>query len=709
MSDSVTPVLKPGENCWRLSRAARGGFLLSSRDYFRAFRQAVLQAEHEVVILAWDIGEAIEMIRTDEDDDGYPSALADFLFAVLEEKPALTIRILLWDYSVFYLAERDWLPFSRWRNPGHERLVFATDDAIAVGASHHQKMVVVDGALAFCGGIDLASWRWDRPEHRAVDDARRTSKDEPYQPYHDVQMVLTGEVAAELRELASIRWERATGDPLPELETAPDPAPWPETARVDFEDEELGIALTFSRYRDYEPSEHIERLHLEVIRQARHFIYIENQYLSSHALVEALCERLREPDGPEVVMVLTREAGWAEEGTLGVLRDRLLELLDEADEHDRFLSCFPFADDGDGGESQVYVHAKLLIADDRMLLTGSANLSNRSMKVDSELDLCFLHDEPADFIRALRENLLAMHFQLPADEVREACERQGSLAGAIEGLRESGGNRLRELEGGCSSDIQRRLADSKLLDPDEPISPIHQVWDALRGESAVLREKGQGPAGVPMLKAAAWIAGFVVAGIAISRLWASYVDQESVTAFFEPIKESPYALPLLVLVFVAAGVLAVPINLVVIGAVLTWGPWPAFGCGFAGSLLGAAVSFGIGHHFGKPLARRVVGEKLDTLSNALADRGVWSVAVIRMLPIAPYGLVNLAAGVSGLRFRVFMIGTAIGLLPGLAAVTFATRRFLAAIENPDWTNWAVFLAIAAALVAVTVWVRRHFT
>jgi len=707
-SNPSAPALEPGKNCWRTSRVDQGGFLLSGQEYFRAFREAVRRAEREVVILAWDISEAIEMVRTPEDDDGYPSCLAEFLMAVLDEKPELVVRILLWDYSLLYLAEREWLPFTRWRNPGHPRLELVSDDEIAVGASHHQKLVVVDGKLAFCGGFDLSAWRWDTVEHRAEDERRRHPGGDPYQPFHDVQMALSGPVVDDLRELASMRWERATGGPLPGLEESPGPLTWPEAAPVDFEDEPVAIALTFSRYEDYAPSRHIERLHLDVIAAARRYIYIENQYLSSQRIAEALGERLREPDGPEVVLVLTRSAGPTEEETLGVMRDRLLERLAEADAHGRLSSCHPHAEGG-GKESQVYVHAKILIADDRMLLIGSANLSNRSMKVDSEVDLGFLGDEPATFIRTLLERLLAIHFQVDSGRIRSEMRERGTIGAAIAALREEGGNRLRVLEGGCGSELQRRLADSQLLDPDEPISPIHQVWDALRGQHEVW-DKEDGGSGVKRwLKAAGWVGGLVVAGLVVHRLWAGLVDQERVNAFLAPIAGSPFAFPVLVLIVVAAGVLGVPLNLVIIGATLTLGPWQGFAGGFVGAMLAAAISHAIGHHFGRPVARRVAGSRVDALSAALADRSIWSVAVIRVLPIAPFGVMNLVAGISSLRFRVFMVGSAIGLLPGIAAVTLVARQFVVAVERPGWDTWGLF-GLAAAVVASVVWqVRKRFS
>ncbi len=153
--------------------------------------------------------------------------------------------------------------------------------------------------------------------------------------------------------------------------------------------------------------------------------------------------------------------------------------------------------------------------------------------------------------------------------------------------------------------------------------------------------------------------------------------------------------------------IGLPLNLFIIGAAVTFGPWPAFACGFLGAMVSAAASFGIGHHFGKPLARRIAGERLETLTRAMANRSVLSVAAIRLLPIAPFGVMNLVAGVSGLRFSAFILGSAIGLLPGVAAVTFATGRFLAALEHPNPATWAWFAASLAAIAGAVWWLRKR--
>jgi len=699
--------LQPDHNCWRTTRIERGGFLLSGQAYFLAFRKMVIEAERYVYVLAWDLSEKIETVRDADFDDGYPSGVADFVFAVLEDRPELEIYILLWDYSMVYAAEREWLLLTRWRKEGHSRLHFAVDDAISGGASHHQKVIVADDALALCGGFDLSAWRWDTTEHLPKDERRVTPKGDPFQPYHEMEIVVTGPAAKDLGDLCAMRWERATGERLPRLASRHAPPPWPEGVEIEFGDEAAAIALTFSRYKEYAPSRHIERLHLDLIAEAEDYLYIENQYLSSHTIVEALAKRLREEDGPEVIVILTRDTGgWLEEGTMGVLRDRLLEILAEADAHDRFRAYFPYVEDEEGNTSQVYVHAKLLIADDRMVEIGSANLSNRSMKVDSEADMVIVKDQPADFVRDLLHRLLGIHFQMPADEVGSHRERAGSLREAIESIRDGRLHRLEPLPVGCNNVIQRKLANTQLLDPDEPISPSYWIRESLRRA-----ENDAGPARARWrlyLEVGAWLLVGIVLAYAVKEAWGSVIDKESVVGYFEGFRSSPYAILILFAVFFVSGLIAIPINLLLVAGTIVLGPLAAYGCGLVGALTSAAAGFGIGHWLGKPLIRLLASERLERLAEKIGDRGPLSVALIRIVPIAPFNVINFVAGFSRLRLSTFMLGSVLGMMPGMLAVVLVTHQVQSLVARPNWQTWLGFAAVVGVIAAVVVWVRRNF-
>src|SRR6185437_9244660 len=114
--------------------------------------------------------------------------------------------ILSWDFAMLYAFEREWLPVYKldWRT--HRRLHFRLDGRHPPGASHHQKVVVIDDAVAFVGGFDLAHRRWDMPAHRANEPRRVDPYGATYAPFHDVQLAVDAEAARALGDLARERW-----------------------------------------------------------------------------------------------------------------------------------------------------------------------------------------------------------------------------------------------------------------------------------------------------------------------------------------------------------------------------------------------------------------------------------------------------------------------------------------------------------------------
>jgi len=160
-----------GRTCWRLARAGRVAFLVDGAAYFAAVAAAVERAERSILILGWDVHSGIRL-RRDGRRRELPDALGDFLATLLSRRAALHANILAWDFAMIYALEREPLAlFGRaWRK--HPRLHFQLDANHPVGASHHQKVVVVDDAVAFVGGLDLAACRWDTSEHLAEDPRR---------------------------------------------------------------------------------------------------------------------------------------------------------------------------------------------------------------------------------------------------------------------------------------------------------------------------------------------------------------------------------------------------------------------------------------------------------------------------------------------------------------------------------------------------------
>ncbi|MEO8135054.1 MAG: hypothetical protein ABI831_13860, partial [Betaproteobacteria bacterium] len=205
-----SPLLRPGATCWRIDRASRLAFLVDGEEYFGAVRSAIAKARVSFYILGWDIDSKMRLAPQGA-SDGLPEALGDFLNEVVSSSPDLHGYVLTWDYAMLYALEREWLPVYQLDFKTHKRLAFRLDDRHPVGASHHQKVIVVDDSVAFVSGFDLARSRWDTTRHAPDDPLRVNNGGSAYGPFHDVGAVVSGATARALGELCRDRWARATG------------------------------------------------------------------------------------------------------------------------------------------------------------------------------------------------------------------------------------------------------------------------------------------------------------------------------------------------------------------------------------------------------------------------------------------------------------------------------------------------------------------
>jgi phospholipase D1/2 len=463
-------ILQPGRTCWRLARADRFAFIVDGANYFKLLKAAVAQAQETVLFIGWDFDTRIRLAPDDGEQD-WPDKLGRFINAVVERRPGLRVYVLKWDLGFLKTLGRGGTPLFIVDALMSSRVHLRLDHAHPLGACHHQKIVVIDDAIAFCGGIDVTVGRWDTREH-LDDDARRKS---PWgfrqEPWHDATAAVDGEAARALGQLARERWERATGERL----EAPSPGRriWPEGLDATFRQIEVGIARTQPHYNGQPEVREIEALYLAAIRRAQRTIYIESQYFASKRITDALADRLQETGGPEIVVINPASAeGWLEEEAMSTARALNVDRLRRADRERRFRIYFPVT----AGGAPIYVHAKILIADERFFRVGSSNLNNRSMGLDTECDLAVEAvpgTSEAEALQArieeIRNDLLAEHLGVaPSDVAAALREVDGSLIRAVENLRQSDGRTLKPLEPTDLNWAEQAIAETHTFDPERP-------------------------------------------------------------------------------------------------------------------------------------------------------------------------------------------------------------------------------------------------
>lgn len=663
--------------------------------YFAALRAALLDAQELVYIVGWDIHSETRLVgASGQADDGLPDRLGPFLRALVQRRPALRINILVWDFVSFYASEREWNSAAKFTEDTDGRVQFVLDSTLPFGSAQHQKIVCIDGALAFVGGLDLTIRRWDTSEHCANLAARCDPQGKPYPPFHDVQCLVDGDAAASVFELAEARW-RAAGQQTPDR-PAPKSTRWPSNVPVEAQQMPVGIARTEVVCPAGSTIREVERSLIAAIRSATSFIYIENQFTSATGIAEALAEQMQRVPSLRVLVVAPKlHSSWLESQAMQNGRGAFIACFSEAGVAERIRFVHPVSRDGDQ-EAAVMVHSKLMIVDNRILRIGSANLNNRSMGADSECDLIFeaASDEHRTFITSVRRRLIA-HF-CGLDE-RRVAQNDDHLFALLDEVSKAGG--AKTLRGVEASVITSTLATmvQPVADPEHPLHferAASRMWNT---------------------KTVIGIVSIAVALLGLAMAWSytslsGFADTGRLSTLLSTYSHSGWGPPLAIVAFVLGGLVVFPVLVLIAATAAALGPWLGFVTATAGALLSAFVLFVIGRALGRQRLQRLLGRRAARIQDRVVGKGVLAVVVIRMIPVAPFSLVNVVAGASTLPLRDFLIGTALGMTPGILAMAVLGAQIADLARNASWSSMLLlvlaflgWLGVCAVAQFVATW------
>lgn len=455
------------------------GMLIDGSNYYRELYRAMLAAERSIVLSGWQFDSGVALLRG-KDAEGVetPITFLALLKHLCEQKPWLQVWILAWDFHPILVMEREWLQkvVFDWTIP--DKLAFTYDSNHAPRGCHHQKFVTIDGELTFTGGLDIAEDRWDEPSH-TLNNPRRISRGEPHKPFHDVHLfVRSREFTAAIHELFLSRWEQAGGVPF-------DPsllAPAGTLSDLTLESDHFIPATRASIQRTDpqgrpggpKPCSEIYETLVEGILSAERIIYAETQYFSSYGLRDALVKRMRDTSKGvlEIVFVLNPEGESLKEViAMGLSQAQIIIELREVarmtGHHLGFYVTVPHCNESVEPGRTTYIHSKIMIIDDRWMCVGSANLNNRSMGVDTELNITVAGPELEDSLRKLRCSLLAHH--MGGAEVPQIDGLVAKLNELIE-TKDTSACRLRF----HPSPTENEATALSLLDPQQlPFDPDH--------------------------------------------------------------------------------------------------------------------------------------------------------------------------------------------------------------------------------------------
>ena len=386
--------LEPGPGRWAQGEPApRAGceleVLIDGAQSFQAIAEAIEQAERSIWVTGWHIAPGFELVRGAEDDS------VGALLARAAER--VDVRVLVWagaPVPLFHPTRAE-VREAVAELTRSTRIRCCADPREHPFHCHHEKTLVIDGELAFVGGIDmtdLAGDRWDTSDHPA---RRRLG-------WHDVHTRLRGPAVADVAAHFALRWQELTGETLEP--PAPPPAAGPHTVQV--------VRTVAEGMYDRVPDGDFRVLesYVRAIRDAQRLIYLENQFLWAPEIVERLADKLRKPPHPDfrLVLMLPTRANNGQDDTLGQAA-----VLKDADEGDRLLVATLRSLSGER-DDRLYIHAKIGIVDDHWLTVGSANLNAHSLFNDTEMNV--VTDSP-ELARDTRIRLWAEHLQVETSAV----------------------------------------------------------------------------------------------------------------------------------------------------------------------------------------------------------------------------------------------------------------------------------------------------
>ena len=689
-------IVQPGRNCWRLDHAERFYCIQDAAHYFQLVRRALLDARDTVFILGWDICSTIDLAPGLTGADA-PTRLDALIAFIAKRRPHLRIYILIWDYGSLYTLERE--PLTRWRMRWRmpRRVRFGFDDHHPFGASHHQKIVVVDDQLAFCGGIDLTGHRWDTSDHRLEEPARKTPMGLTYGPYHEVQAMVSGAAASSLGVLARNRWRAIGYDRLPPIGTASGDL-WPSDIAADLTDVDVAISRTMPASDGQPAVRECEALFHDSIAGAKRLIYIENQYFTDETLAGALAARLAEPEGPEVVIVVPKEChGWLERQSMGAFRDVAFRRLAEADTSGRLRLVYPIASRAQ--DLPTFVHSKVMIVDDELVRIGSANFAARSMGMDTECDVAVEaggDEEVRAGIRRIRDRLVAEHLGLAADVVSPKIERFGSLCALID-AHQGADRTLRPVEPVTDQVAEPSTVLRATIDPGEPLGFGPTLTQMVPPVDAT---GGSTPLRLWILPAIAALAALVTSAAINTR-----PEFQAVRESLQGTASVPSALWIGTTAFMLAGLLLVPLELLTIAAAVAFGGVRGGLTAAIGSLALAVMGYLAGRAIGASGVAKWVSPRSYRSVRQLGARDVIGVLVLRLSSVASTGAVHLLCGAGRVPFTAYMAGTIIGMGPAIVALSALGSVFRDALFDPSVSNALATIAVAVLLIVLASAVR----
>lgn len=665
--------LPPKETYFYCASGSAPALIVCAKDYFNQIRESFLEAKESICICGWAFNLKTVM------GDGL--SLEEVLLAVPEH---VKIRILIWDYIIFYMRDRD--PFTpleiALKNRGN--IEFERFDFHPVLSSMHAKMVIVDSKRLFIGGIDLDLGRRDSRFNLRRDLVREEMDGKSYPPFRDYALRFDGDFCSRFTDLFNELWHSQKNQ---------------KSAIRSLPAANLGANLFFARtipkYKGNPKDTSSFKLHKWLIQSARNYIYIENQYLTSDEIVDLLVENLKMPNGPEIVILVSYgHMPIIERVAMGSLLTKCVKKLLKNDPYSR-LKIYTLRVDNKTPEQFVKVHSKCLLVDDRYLKIGSSNINNRSMAFDYELDALVKGREVAGFRRIIFNTLLG-----DGEEVQEEIGLEESIIATFEKAK---------------SRFGKILEVKDILQERSPIEGLEEYLPLDKSEMSFFEKFGQRFLGRSTRRALSLKALGAVLVLILIIGGAFFVDTQTANTFLQKIasyfgvEKGIGLMSLFFFSYLILGTLFFPLNAYIFLCGAYFDSKEAFLLAMSGALGSSSLSYGIGRAFSSEIKADFRISKARALKQSLRKNSLKTLVFLRLVPIAPYALVNLVCGKFGIGYWKFLTATIIGLSPGSFVLIHMEKRLIDFAQFPEAKKFLVLIVLLGLLYLSVSYVKKRIS
>jgi phospholipase D1/2 len=188
---------------------------------------------------------------------------------------------------------------------------------------------------------------------------------------------------------------------------------------------------------------------------------------------------------------------------------------------------------------------------------------------------------------------------------------------------------------------------------------------------------------------------------------ADEIDIRKIAGWLFSLRNNPARSLIILGGYIVGSLLLIPITALILATALVFGPLLGSAYSFAGCLLGAAVTYAVGYFLGRDFVRQITGSKWHRVEEKIGRAGIAAVTTMRLLPVAPFTIVNIISGAFQVTLWHYFLGTMLGMAPGIVVINLFAHQFESAVRDPGVGTYTVLIALVAVTVLGSLWLRRR--